>query len=149
MKHPISIQSVSANQPEWDSVRAIRYHVFVVEQRVDEAEEYDEYETTSQHILAFVEEIPAGTARWRKTDKGFKLERFAVLENQRGRGVGNALLSEVLQQVQKVRGTSDLVYLHAQVQAMPFYARHGFVPYGQEFDEAGIRHMAMKWQPES
>jgi predicted GNAT family N-acyltransferase len=34
--------------------------------------------------------------------------------------------------------------LSAQVQAVPFYRAHGFVPEGEEYMEAGIRHQAMK-----
>jgi GNAT superfamily N-acetyltransferase len=34
---------------------------------------------------------PPVPARWRKTDKGYKLERFAVLKQYRGLGVGQAL----------------------------------------------------------
>jgi len=33
--------------------------------------------------------------------------------------------------------------LNAQIQAVPFYTRFGFVPVGSEFVEAGIMHLAM------
>ncbi len=43
----------------------------------------------------------------------------------------------------KARGMKD-VHLAAQVQAMPFYERLGFEPFGDEFDEAGIPHRMMR-----
>ncbi len=52
--------------------------VFVFGQNVRvEAEEEGSEEAT--HFLAKVNDLPAGTARWRKKKDGYKLERFAVL----------------------------------------------------------------------
>ena len=58
----------------------IRELVFVVEQEVDASEEYDEFEDSSIHFLAKLDSIPVGTARWRFTTNGVKMERFAVLQ---------------------------------------------------------------------
>ena len=71
-----------------ESVFNIREAVFVKEQEVPQEEEYDDFEESSTHFLAMVGNEPAGTARWRTTDKGIKLERFAVLKSFRGKGVG-------------------------------------------------------------
>jgi predicted GNAT family N-acyltransferase len=35
------------------------------------------------------------------------------------------------------------VMLHAQTGAVRFYARHGFVPQGMPFEEAGLPHQTM------
>src|SRR3546814_1376529 len=40
-------------------------------------------------------------------------------------------------------GWNDIA-LNAQVSAQSFYARHGFVPVGERFIEAGIEHQAMR-----
>ena len=67
---------------------AIREEVFVVEQEVAAEEEFDEYEEESHHFVALDErDNPIGSARWRYTDKGIKLERFAAKKNWRGRGL--------------------------------------------------------------
>ena len=50
---------------------------------------------------------------------------------------------DVLEARTKARGMKD-VHLAAQVQAMPFYERLGFEPFGDEFDEAGIPHRMMR-----
>ena len=67
---------------------SIRKNVFVEEQKVSEDIERDKFEYEANHALAFVGDKPVGTARWRQTQKGVKLERFAVLPEFRSCGVG-------------------------------------------------------------
>lgn len=123
---------------------SIRRQVFVEEQRVDAREEYDEFEPTSTHFLARVDDVPAGTARWRRTSNGVKLERFAVLAQFRGKGVGKALVRAVLDDVFSQQPEPiERIYLHAQVTAMPLYTSFGFVSVGSMFEEAGIQHYKM------
>jgi predicted GNAT family N-acyltransferase len=87
--------------------------------------------------MATIDDLPIGTARWRFTENGIKLERFAVLEEYRDKGAATALLKEVLNDVLK---ENKPVYLHAQVQVVGFYEKFGFKPVGDEFVEADIRH---------
>lgn len=123
----------------------IRELVFVVEQEVDPAEEYDEFEDTSTHFLAKLDGKPVGTARWRFTKNGVKMERFAVLQESRAKGVGQALVAAVLADIQatpEAEGKSK--YLHAQLTAMPLYARFGFEKVGDMFEECNIQHYKME-----
>jgi predicted GNAT family N-acyltransferase len=136
----ISVHKISSME-DLEKAFSIRKKVFVEEQQVDEEEEYDEFEQASHHYLATDESGALGTARWRITDKGCKLERFAVLAEGRNKGVGSAILKQVLQDVPR----DKKIYLHAQLSAMDFYARHGFVAFGEEFTEANIRHRKMQW----
>jgi predicted GNAT family N-acyltransferase len=124
---------------ELEKVFAIRREVFVGEQNCPPELEW-EYEEESNHFLATVDGVPAGASRWRKTDKGYKLERFAVLKDFRGHGIGQALVQGVLNDLPK---EADYIYLHAQVQAVTLYERFGFEKTGPEFEEAGIRHYKM------
>lgn len=119
----------------------VRNEVFVIEQEVNPALEYDEFEKTSHHYLALQNDKPIGTARWRETEEGVKLERFAVLKDFRGSGAGNALLKNILDDVEKI--APNKIYLHAQVQVIPFYEKAGFDCIGPEFIEADIRHRKM------
>jgi predicted GNAT family N-acyltransferase len=118
----------------------IRRKVFVEEQNVPAEEEFDDYEKTSTHYLAMMDQIPAGTARWRYTENGIKLERFAVLKEYRNQKVGSAILKTVLTDVIPLNQT---IYLHAQVQALAFYKRHGFEQVGEMFSECDIDHYVM------
>ncbi len=117
----------------------IRREVFVKEQEVDEAEEY-EFEEESTHFIALVEGEFGGTARWRITQNGVKLERFAVLSKFRSMGVGSKLVEAV---VADIPNDHHYLYLHAQITAMGLYAKFGFETEGDEFIEAGIRHYKM------
>lgn len=134
----IAVMKVS-NQPMLEKVFAIRREVFVGEQNCPPELEW-EHEDESTHFLATVDGEPAGASRWRKTDNGYKLERFAVLKKFRGCGVGQELVSTVLADLP---ADADYIYLNAQIQAMGLYERFGFVAEGPQFEEAGIQHFKM------
>ena len=119
----------------------IRKTVFVEEQGVDAALEYD-HEEEARHYLLFLGEKPIATARWRETEKGIKLERFAVLPQFRNRGIGDVILKEVLKDVSL---SGKMIYLHSQIRAVTFYQRNGFYKVGEQFTEAGIEHVFMKY----
>jgi predicted GNAT family N-acyltransferase len=121
-----------------EKVFAIRRQVFVVEQNCPPELEW-EFEDESTHFLASVNGEAAGACRWRRTDKGYKLERFAVLEQYRG-GVGKELVQAVLNDLPADAG---YVYMHAQLPAVTLYEKFGFEKTGPEFEEAGIRHYKM------
>ncbi len=124
----------------------IREEVFVKEQNVPQDLEYDEFEDASRHFLAYADGKPCGTARWRETSKGIKLERFAVLEDFRSAQVGSALVKTVLEDILAHSGyTGQILYLHAQLNAMPLYKKFNFEIEGDEFIEADIRHVKMVW----
>lgn len=136
------IKVIKIRKPEEkDLAFAIRRRVFVEEQEVDASEEYDDDDEKSTHFLAYCEGVACGTARWRFKDRGvIKLERFAVDSIYRGKGVGAALVKAVLNDLPM----AEKVMMHAQLHAIPFYLKQGFETYGPEFEEAGIKHFAMK-----
>lgn len=138
MNQNINVQKVT-EQNDLDKVFAIRREVFVGEQNCPPELEW-EFEEESNHFLATVDGVPAGASRWRKTDKGYKLERFAVLKDFRGFGVGQALVQAVLADLPT---DATYVYLHAQIQAVTLYEKFNFEKTGPEFEEAGIRHYKM------
>jgi len=139
----IEVKRFAFNEKELaEQAFAIRRKVFVEEQGVDASLEYDK-EEAAHHYLLLVGEKAIATARWRETDHGIKLERFAVLPQFRNRGFGEIILAAVLKDVVP---TGKHVYLHSQIRAVPFYKRNGFVEAGEHFFEAGIEHMEMKWR---
>ena len=128
------------NMVDLEFAFAIRKQVFVVEQQCPEEEEY-EHDEVSIHYLATIDGSPAGTARWRITENGVKLERFAVLESFRKRGVASALLESILDEL--LLQKQKYIYLHAQVHAIPLYEKFGFEKLGEIFYEADIPHYKM------
>ena len=124
---------------------AIRREVFIEEQHVDPVLEY-EYEELGHYYLLFNEQKPIATCRWRMTPRGVKLERFAMLKAFRNKGLGSLLLNEVMKDVL----TFDKpIFLNAQIKAVNYYQRAGFVALGDHFFEAGIEHVRMEYQKEA
>lgn len=132
--HIVKISRESDLKKVWE----LRKEVFVLEQKVDEGIEY-EYEEESSHFAAFEGELIVGTARWRPTDKGIKLERFAIKATHRKRGIGSELLKSILEDIP----SGQKVYLHAQAEAEDFYKKLGFKREGESFVEADILHYPM------
>jgi predicted GNAT family N-acyltransferase len=128
-----------------DAAFTIREKVFVQGQGVPADDEYDQHDrqATTRHYLVRVDGQPAGAARWRPTDKGVKLERFAVLDEFRNQGVGAALVQAVLADVRAEAPDAAQVYLHAQLRAIPLYERTGFRKVGDMFEECDIQHYKM------
>jgi predicted GNAT family N-acyltransferase len=123
----------------------IREEVFVHEQKVDPEEEFDEFEDISRHFVVLDEQGQGiGASRWRKTDKGFKLERFAVKTSERGKGIGQAIVKATLADIEEQVGTGNYLYMHAQLDAVSLYERFGFKKKGEQFEECDILHYLME-----
>ena len=121
------------------AAHAIRHEVFVIGQKCPANLEW-EFEEESTHFLVFDDNKAVATARHRKTSNGYKLERFAVLESERGKGYGLIVLKAILDDLKEYKG---LIYMHAQTEVIPFYKKMGFKEEGDEFNEAGIMHFKM------
>ncbi len=123
---------------------AIRREVFIDEQKVPEAEEYDALDGTALHVLARRGGEPVATARVVLKEEGrvAKIGRVAVRRLARGTGAGAAVMRWI-EGDPAVAGVRDFV-LEAQVHAVPFYERLGYVAEGDEFLDVGIPHVFMR-----
>ncbi|MEM8559925.1 MAG: GNAT family N-acetyltransferase [Bacteroidota bacterium] len=142
---PLRFVSFQLPSEHWPQAVAIRTAVFVDEQACPPEEEWDAYDATATHLIAMSGSAAVATARWRAvaTPEGTaaKLERFAVLEDWRGRGIGRDLVAAMLGNAQ-VAGHTRFV-LHAQAHLAGFYGSFGFTTAGPVFDEVGIPHVPM------
>jgi len=121
------------------AIHAVRDQVFVVEQHVSTAEEWDGQDPSCTHVLAEGGDGSAiGTGRLLPEGR---IGRMAVCASHRGRGVGAAMLSKLIE-IAETRGQRRLV-LAAQVRAMGFYRRFGFIAEGEVFLDAEIPHRTM------
>ena len=121
---------------------AIRSTVFIQEQNVPEALEWDGADPHASHVLACDAEGRAiGTARLLLHGNRAHIGRMAVLKAWRKQGVGTALLECVI--AEALRRGASTAFLNAQTTAVAFYARAGFVLEGAEFLDAGIPHYRM------
>jgi predicted GNAT family N-acyltransferase len=134
----IAVKKVSTIT-EKEECLAIRRSVFINEQNISEKIEFDDLSVKSINFIATFNDRFVGTARYRETDEGIKLERFAVLKKYRSNGVGKALLKSILARL-KLKSN---IYLHAQRPVVNFYKKLGFKEVGNLFYEAGIPHMKL------
>lgn len=124
-----------------EPAQAVRYEVFVLEQKVPLEMEWDEMDTLSLHAVAYDSDGKA-SATGRLLPDGH-IGRMAVLRTMRGKQIGSAILQALMTEAKK-RGDCAVV-LNAQTSAEQFYLRHGFVREGDEFMEAGIPHIQMRY----
>lgn len=140
MEEPVRIL-----EADWDNLRDradaafVRRTVFIKEQQVPEALEWDGLDAGAFHLVARDDAgRPVGSARMLPDGH---IGRMAVLKPWRGRKVGTALLRRMLEEA--ARRAFPRVYLDAQVHAIGFYEGLGFVAEGEEFMDAGIPHRRM------
>lgn len=120
----------------------IRNNVFIKEQNVEREIEY-EFEDQAVHYLLLIDGKAVSTGRWRITESGIKLERFATLKRERNKGYGKIILDHILRDVKPL---NLRIYLNAQLTAIKFYETDGFVICGDIFEEAGILHKQMEFK---
>ena len=121
---------------------AIRFEVFVDEQKVPAEIELDDMDAVCLHAVAY-DDVGNAIGTGRLLPDGH-IGRMAVRQPGRGTGVGGAILTLLMEKARE-RGDAAVV-LNAQTVAAPFYARHGFVQQGEQFEEAGIAHVEMRLQ---
>ena len=148
------IEAYEAGQPvtqvqtgDWaalgDAARALRTAVFIEEQGIARADEWDEADATAVHaVVTNLLGMPVATGRLLQQAPGEgRIGRMAVDRALRGSGVGRQLI-QALQQAAFERGDRRIV-LSAQRSAEGFYQRLGYVPEGAPYDEVGIAHIGM------
>lgn len=134
----IKINIVTTDQDYRDCLY-IRNKVFIEEQNINKKLEYDDKKVNAIYIVAKINLIAIGTARYRSTEIGMKLERFAVLKEYRGLGVGKSLVSFLV----KILKSEKNLYLNSQKKVAGFYKKLGFKIRGDVFYEAKIPHYKM------
>jgi len=131
----------------------IRINVFHLEQGYPFDAEIDELDETAEHfLLRLLPSLqPIGTIRASRASCGgvpyYKLSRLAVLKDFRTHHFGR----ELVLALHKWAATDALsrgehsakVVCHSQIPVRAFYAKFGYTPEGNEFDEDGAPHQKM------
>lgn len=121
------------------ALNAVRRSVFIEEQHVPEALEWDGLDASCHHVLVTAAGYgPVGAGRIKPDGH---IGRMAVLKEYRGQGIGSAMLAALLDFAGQQQCAE--VYLHAQVAAITFYEKQGFTVDGEQFMDAGIPHRRM------
>lgn len=123
-----------------EAARSVRMNVFVLEQKVPLEMEMDASDELCIHAVA---KDATGTVigTGRLLPDGH-IGRMAVLASARSTGVGTQILHSLMRAA-KERGDKRVV-LNAQISAAGFYAKFGFSQIGDEFIQAGIKHIEME-----
>lgn len=112
------------------------------EQGVSEADEIDDLDDQAIHLLARIDGRPVGTARILIDGDLGKIGRICVVPEQRGTGLGAALVNASMAHLRGLNGVKK-AKLGAQDHAIGFYEKLGFEPIGPFYDDAGIPHQDM------
>ncbi len=136
------ILKLFAYPEEFSQMQVIRRSVFQEEQGVDPALEFDGLDETADHLLAYLDNQPVGTARIRYLNQHTaKVERLAVLSEARGKGLGKKLMEKALDVAAKKN--IEEVVVNAQDYVKSLYEQLGFEQVEERFYEAGIAHVKM------
>ena len=131
-------------QGSWDELqqdaKIIREHVFIQEQQIAEADEWDAEDATALHFVVFLNAQAVATARL-LTDHS--IGRVAVLKEYRGLKIGQQLMQEIMHIA--LLQQRPFVKLSAQVYAIGFYQALGFKAEGEQYLDCGIPHIDMRY----
>jgi predicted GNAT family N-acyltransferase len=84
---------------------------------------------------------PIGTIRSNLTDKGYKIQRVAILQNHRSNKSGSFMLTKLLDLIKKERQNKDLfIYCEIQATAKNFFEKNGFDVDENIYKIVGIDH---------
>lgn len=130
----------------YKDAQRLRDAVFITEQNVPIALEYDNQDDKRMHYVGYYEDtekhmIPVTTARVDQQSNSWHVERVATGKAFRGHGFAKLLMEKIIADARLADITS--VALDAQIQASGFYENLGFVKKGDTFMDAGIEHIAM------
>jgi ElaA protein len=123
----------------------LRTDVFFLEQKIDETEldDRDREPETRHYWIADEQGAAAYLRTLLESDPAHRearrlVGRVVVRADRRGDGLAQKLLAEVID-----RHGSEPMLLHAQEYIAGLYARYGFEPFGEVYEEAGIPHISM------
>lgn len=125
----------------YSELKNIRNTVFIIEQKVPEALEWDIDDKEATHIIAYYSNIAVGTARLLKDGH---IGRMAVLKKYRNRKIGGAMLKYIIKVAQD--NSAATIELSAQEHAIEFYKKFGFIVTSGVYMDAGIPHFNMKYK---
>ena len=127
---------------DFENCYNVRKKVFIEEQGFAEETEFDDIDGMAHHLLAYDDGRAVATARLFDEGQGFHCGRICILKESRGKNLGLILMSEIDKKAKELGATS--LELSAQVRAVPFYERAGYLKYGEEYLDEHCPHIMMK-----
>jgi len=127
----------------------LRGEVFVVGQRICAVADVDEFDPRCHHVMMRHADEVIGTARLLPLDDGkcIKVGRVAVAESRRGEGLGSSMMRALQDWIGQVSDRTG--YMSAQADVQRWYEHLGWVRDGDDYLEAGIKHLDMRLPPDN
>lgn len=119
---------------------ALREQVFVTEQGVPKELEIDMLDDIATHVIAINGAEILACGRVVALDNFMKIGRLVVKKEFRGKGIGKELMSHL---IKLATNTEKTIKLDAQLQAINFFKKLGFIAESDIFLDAGIEHVTM------
>jgi ElaA protein len=139
----MTIEQVTFDSPLGRQAAALRFAVFVDEQKVPASEEIDHYDPDAVHLVAIEDGKVVGTLRLVAKENGLlKIGRVAVSKPHRRLGFGKQLMLEAIAYARAHKFRACI--LGAQVYVISFYEKLGFTAHGPVYDDCGIDHRDMR-----
>lgn len=132
----------TTTDPRFGHCLEIRRIVFQVGQGVSAQREVDGLDEQCVHFYAECDGAACGTARYFVKGNWIKVERVAVLNAHRGKGIGRSLMSAIEMHARSL-GYGG-VMLASQEEVIPFYEALHYRSVGDLFFDAGIPHRNMR-----
>tara|TARA_B100000575_G_scaffold5940_1_gene4411 strand:- start:877 stop:1317 length:441 start_codon:yes stop_codon:yes gene_type:complete len=134
------------NKPD-DYLKAfrLRIEVFIFEQKCPIEEEFDNYDNPASESIQFIVEEDGkciGTARIVNYKDKIKIERVCISKDKRKLNVGSKLMNHIHNYL--IKNGIKIIEISAQITAINFYKKLGYIEEGVEYIEARIRHIKMK-----
>lgn len=131
----------ATKQAHFFDIVDIRAQVFIKEQDVDAAIEFDEVDRAATQFIVYDDnDIPCATCRLFFKDSIAFIGRLAVKKEYRHQGIASALLKNC---EEHIPNNINEIHLYAQVRAKPLYQANGYKEDGDIFDDANIPHILM------
>ncbi len=135
--------SIAATDIEVQACMAIRNRVFLIEQKVPAAREYDGLDDDAIHYLVWLDGKIVATARLRVVEHIACIERVAVVPEARRKGVAMGLMQQIIEDCRGEDGITEST-LSSQTYITGLYEKLGFKETGPIYEDAGLPHVKME-----
>ena len=126
----------------YDKVHLVR-RTFIDDLGDNQASLIEDDESTDIYLLLH-KGLPVSTARIHRKALNYKIERVATKSSEQKKGYGKVLMEMMHEIVYKRYQPGEVVYLHSQTHAIPFYEKVGYYAVGEAFiEDEVIEHYKM------
>lgn len=127
----VELRYVSGTDALMSEVSALCYEALHRPFGVERCDDWDHEDSASSHLIALAGDALVGYGRLIVEGRWGHIRQLSVDEHWRGRGIGTALVCELVRLAREMRLKG--VYLNARLAAVRMYVRLGFRAVGGEF----------------